>query len=214
MRFPTRWLQPFSPQTENNLFSNPSTLWGYFEYIDRPTYSLQTALGSWKYLACTTTTSNTTTSTNSNIHARDKGDPDMLPPLVYQLGLLPMGLASSSSSAASITTDKRDNGKQRGMRLRRMVLEDIASVLDNDNDDATNLNGGDIVLLHTNSTAATASVGTSSNSVNNNEAEEPAWRWAKSTSLTQLGSTLRSDPIISSSSRKKCQPNIPFGTSV
>jgi hypothetical protein len=70
-----------------------------------------------------------------------------LPPLVYQLGLLPMGVTSSFSllslsslSSSSSLGGGQESERHRGMRLQLMCLEGIANSLDDDDDD--NNDGG------------------------------------------------------------------------
>jgi len=170
-----------------------------YVYIDRPTYLISTCL------VCLTKLSGG----RSKICTDDVDvDYDLIPSLVYQLGLLPMNMVSRTSSgsggsslvAAQQTKGggknkkkkvKKENDKQRGLRLRRMILEGIATVLDDDDNDvnSTGESGSGGILL----AASSSSNNTKKNSLETKE----AYKWAKYTSLEHLGRVLRTDPDMS-----------------
>jgi len=168
-----------------------------YVYIDRPTYLISTCL------VCLTKLSGG----RSKICTDDVDvDYDLIPSLVYQLGLLPMNTVSRNSTGGSSSMVvaqqtkgggknkkkiKKENDKQRGLRLRRMILEGIATILDDDDDivNSTGESGG--ILL-----AAPSSSNTNNTKKNSLETKE-AYKWAKYTSLEHLGRVLRTDPDMS-----------------
>ena len=98
----------------------------HYTFVDRPTHLLQMAI-----------------STLTSSH--QQGDHDSIPPLIYQLGLLPLsvmrrgttntrgGVGSEENGnwcVKSTAEKKMESEKQRGVRLRRMCLGGIALVLD------------------------------------------------------------------------------------
>ncbi|KAL3799646.1 hypothetical protein ACHAW5_004517 [Stephanodiscus triporus] len=160
----------------------PSRREGRYEYVDRHASLLRSGLRSLRSIV-----------DGGRRHRRDRGGDnrrrddrfDALPPLVYQLGLLPMGATSSSSSSSSSSSGGgggREGERQRGMRLRMMCLEGIADALDNDDRHRRDGGGDD------------DDDGGRSKSSREWEEEEEAYRWARYTSLSHLGNCLRSDP--------------------
>ncbi|KAL7521904.1 hypothetical protein ACHAWX_006627 [Stephanocyclus meneghinianus] len=135
------------------------------EYFDRPTAIVRMAIQSLHQLA-----------TGAN-------DLDALPPLVYQLGLLPMKLLQAGASDAKPVKGRGENEKQRGMRLRRLVLDGIAEALDD----------GSLGRVDIPNAACGVLVQTSLKQTN----REEEWRWSRYTSLSHLGTCMRSDPEMS-----------------
>lgn len=136
----------------NNSFGQDYT----FEFIDRPTCLIRMATASLKTLA------------SSKEH-------DALPPLVYQLGILPMGLLHADTKIKA----KGENEKQRGVRLRKIVLEGIASALEDGTLGLANSNNGNRVVIQGSNT------------------KSDEWRWSRYTSLSHMGTCLRMDPEMS-----------------
>lgn len=129
-----------------------------FEYVDRPTCLVKMAISALNALALSK-------------------EPDALPPLVYQLAIFPMGLVHGDSKVKV----KGENEKQRGMRLRKLVLEGIAVALEDGSlggSQATN--GRNAVVVQ------------GSNNATNDE-----WKWSRYTSLAHMGTCLRMDPEMS-----------------
>ena len=165
-----------------------------YVYIDRPTYLISTCLVCLTKL-CGGKSSN-----------EDDVDYDLIPSLVYQLGLLPMNTVSRSNNSGGSGSNmvaqtkggdkkkkvKKENDKQRGLRLRRMILEGIATILDDD-DNIVNSSGNESggILL-----AASSSSNNNNTKKNSLETKE-AYKWAKYTSLEHLGRVLRTDPDMS-----------------
>ena len=101
----------------------------HYTFIDRPTHLLQKAIHTLK--TC-----------------HEQSDYDSIPPLVYQLGLVPLSVMrrGTNNNVMMMRGKNKDNGnywcvktlaekkleseKQRGMRLRRMCLDGIVLVLD------------------------------------------------------------------------------------
>ncbi|KAL3805574.1 hypothetical protein HJC23_005818 [Cyclotella cryptica] len=140
------------------------------EYVDRPTDIVRMAIASLEELAS------------------GAKDMDALPPLVYQLGLLPMKLLQcGSAEAKAVKVRGGENEKQRGMRLRRLVLEGIAEALDD----------GALGRVHSGAGPAKASSGVVVQTSTKQTNREEEWRWSRYTSLSHLGTCLRSDPEMS-----------------
>lgn len=134
-----------------------------FEYVDRPTSLIKMAISSLEALA------------RSKEH-------DALPPLVYQLAILPMGLLRGDAKVKI----KGENEKQRGMRLRKMVLDGIAVALEDASLGLGGAAGTDDDTQKANQVAARAS-----------NAQSDEWRWSRYTSLSHMGTCLRMDPEMS-----------------
>eukprot|EP00956_Cyclotella_meneghiniana_P020186 scaffold35328_cov62-Cyclotella_meneghiniana.AAC.5 len=127
-----------------------------FEFSDRATSLIRMATTSLKTLA-------------------SSKEPDALPPLVYQLGILPMGLLHADTKVKA----KGENEKQRGVRLRKMVLESIASALEDGTLGLANSNNGHQVVVQGSNT------------------KSDDWKWSRYTSLSHMGTCLRMDPEMS-----------------
>ena len=107
-----------------------------YEYVDQPTHLLRASLSSLAALFSSGT--------------RGGGDPNALPPLVYQLGLLPMSTTARTGGggrkANSFAERANESKKHREIRLRRTCMEGIAAVLD---DNCGSCSGGnDNIMLH------------------------------------------------------------------
>jgi len=168
-----------------------------YVYIDRPTYLISTCL------VCLTKLSGGSKSCDNDVDV----DYDLIPSLVYQLGLLPMNTVSRNNSGSGSSSlvalqskggdkkkkVKKENDKQRGLRLRRMILEGIATILDDD-DNIVNSGGNESggILL-----AASSSNSNTTNTKKNSLETKEAYKWAKYTSLEHLGRVLRTDPDMS-----------------
>ena len=96
------------------------------EYVDRPTYLLRNGLYSLRSIIVNGHHRTSSSSSRRGGVGDTNSNFDALPPLVYQLGLLPMGLTSSSSSSGGGDGGQNESEKHRGMRLRRMCLEGTA----------------------------------------------------------------------------------------
>ena len=126
-----------------------------YEYVDRPT-SLITA----------------------TIHSLKSQEIEAIPPLVYQLGLLPLGLIGDSKrlNTSDGTKLKGENEKQRGKRLRILVLQGIVDALEDDM--ISNVNGNKVLSVR-------------------DASKNDEWKWSRYTSLAHLGTCLRMDPELS-----------------
>ena len=151
------WQKRSSSKAKNNRsFQQEYT----FEYTDRPTSIINMAISSLEQLSTSK-------------------EPDALPPLVYQLGLIPMNLLQNESKVKAKT--KGENEKQRGMRLRRMVLEGIASALED----------GSLGSVNGASSSGVVVQGSKQNE------QDEEWKWSRYTSLSHLGTCLLLDPEMS-----------------
>ena len=147
------------------------------EYVDRPTYLLRNGLYSLRSIIVNGHHRTSSSSSRRGGVGDTNSNFDALPPLVYQLGLLPMGLTSSSSSSGGGGGGQNESEKHRGMRLRRMCLESIANALDDGNYNHTSMTRG-----------SECSIGRDGKRL------VESYRWARYTSLSHLGNCLRSDP--------------------
>lgn len=175
-----------------------------YHYLDRPTYICQAALFSLSRLSCK--------EGNDSVNIYD---PDALPPLVYQLGLFPMGALRGCEPAnvaggggglkgviktAHVSGGENENEKQRGKRIRRLCLEGIAGVLDdaefdvahgcyNNNRGRSDNLGSDAFVIRRNDAISEPSTLNQQKRRN-----EELWRWTQYTCLSHMGSCMRSDP--------------------
>jgi len=180
-------------------------------YVDRPTSLLCRGLFSLQSLA---TIDNADTTGRNGGGTSSECDFDALPPLVYQLSLLPMSMTSMSSSAlvssssesgkngagektGKVVTTHQESDKQRGVRLRRMCLEGIAYVLEDDNNccPTSRRSSCRCTIIAPNIMDDSETPAVIMNSARQRDKE--AYRWARYTSLSHLGNCLRSDPGLS-----------------
>ena len=148
------------------------------EYVDRPTYLLRNGLYSLRSIIVNGHHRTSSSSSRRGGVGDTNSNFDALPPLVYQLGLLPMGLTSSSSSSSGGGGGQNNESeKHRGMRLRRMCLGGIANALDDDDYNHTSIARSSECSIRRDDKRLVES-----------------YRWARYTSLSHLGNCLRSDP--------------------
>eukprot|EP00984_Skeletonema_dohrnii_P018919 scaffold8953_cov78-Skeletonema_dohrnii-CCMP3373.AAC.1 len=110
----------------------------HYTFIDRPTHLLQRAI-------------------RTLITSHQQCDYDSIPPLVYQLGLLPLSVMRRGTNngtrgiggddtgnwcVKSSAEKKLESEKQRGVRLRRMCLDGIVLVLDDVQNDVSTAAAG------------------------------------------------------------------------
>lgn len=133
-----------STSTNNNNNNNAVEMKEcHYTFIDRPTHLLQKAISTL-------------------ITSHQQCDYDSIPPLVYQIGLLPLSVmrrgTNNTATASrggvfggndngnwcvkSLAEKKLESEKQRGMRLRRMCLDGIVLVLDDVQKDISVDNNG------------------------------------------------------------------------
>ena len=131
-----------------------------YEYVDRPTSLLRIGLYSLR-----------------SIIVDGHHSFNALPPLVYQLGLLPMGMTSSTLSSGG----GHKIEKHRGMRLRRMCLEGIGDGCTGSNSSGNNLQstggmGGVESVNHPDTTTSSSSAKQGAR-----KSMPPDYRWFSST---------------------------------
>ena len=173
----------------------------HYTFVDRPTSLLCAGLSCLHSLATTVDDDIDESGCGNNGGC----DFDALPPLVYQLALLPVSLTSTSTSVLDrsesgkmgsgdgdkVLFSPQENDKQRGVRLRRMCLEGIAFILEDDiySSNRQHPTSYRKILPNTDDYGQVV--------VKTKSRYKEAYRWARYTSLSHLGNCFRSDPGLS-----------------
>ncbi len=201
----------------------------HYTYVDRPTSLLCAGLSCLHSIA-TTVDDDITRNSGDESGCGNNGcyDFEALPPLVYQLSLLPVSMTSTSTSVLDrseggkmgsgdgdkLLVSPQENDKQRGVRLRRMCLEGIAYVLEDDIYSSNCQRPPSRRTISPNTDESGNPDEVSPVVVRTKSKYKEAYRWARYTSLSHLGNCFRSDPGLSKAMLSLLSGDILVGASI